>query len=327
MKRREFMTLLGGAVAVWPLAAGAQQPGARPRIGLLTLGSPQDGPLFIAAFVEGLRKLGYVEGQNIDIDYRYAAGDVQRLTPLAQELVARKPDVLVGNQPSAARALKNVAPILPIVCPALTDAMMPDLVTSYARPGGSVTGIAPSVEGLTGKLLELALEVVPGTERIGFLSNPTGASMQFFVQNIYAGARARGIVVLTEEAKTPDDLAPAFDRLANLKAQALIVPVNGLFQVQGAHIVQLALAARLPTIFAERYGVEVGGLASYGVDQSENFRHAAVYVDKILKGAKPGDLPIEFPSRIELVINLKTAKTLGLDIPLHIQQRADEVIE
>ena len=254
----------------------------------------------ISAFVDGLRKLGYLEGQNVDIDYRYAAGDIKRLTPLAQELVALKPDVLVGNQPSAARALKSVAPILPIVCPALTDAIMPDLAASYARPGGSVTGIAQSVEGLTGKLLELALEVVPGTVRIGFLSNPTGASMQLFAQNIYAGARARGIAVLTEEATTRDDLAPAFDRLANREAQALIVPVNGLFQVQGAHIVQLALGARLPTIFAERYGVEVGGLASYGVDQSENFRHAAVYVDKILKGAKPGDLPIEFPTKLVL---------------------------
>jgi putative ABC transport system substrate-binding protein len=323
--RRKFITLLGGMALSFILVAGVAN--ARPRIGLLTLGSPQDGPHFIAAFVDGLRKLGYLEGQNVDIDYRYAAGDIKRLTPLAQELVALKPDVLVGNQPSAARALKSVAPILPIVCPALTDAIMPDLAASYARPGGSVTGIAQSVEGLTGKLLELALEVVPGTVRIGFLSNPAGASMQLFAQNIYAGARARGIAVLIEEATTRDDLAPAFDRLANREAQALIVPVNGLFQVQGVHIVQLALGARLPTIFAERYGVEVGGLASYGVDQSENFRRAAVYVDKILKGAKPGDLPIEFPSRIELIINLKTAKTLGLDIPLHIQQRADEVIE
>ena len=169
---------------------------------------------------------------------------------------------------------------------------MPDLAASYARPGGSVTGIAQSVEGLTGKLLELALEVVPGTVRIGFLSNPMGASMQLFAQNIYAGARARGIAVLTEEATTRDGLAPAFDRLANREAQALIVPVNGLFQVQGAHIVQLALGARLPTIFAERYGVEVELHELRDEPCGHAIAKLGVYTGRILKGAKPADLPV-----------------------------------
>jgi putative ABC transport system substrate-binding protein len=357
-KRRDFITLLGGAAAAWPFAAprrGAlsnERPyrerrqfiaalcgialsailagsvaNARPRIGLLTLGSPQDDVLFVAAFVDGLHSHGYVESKNVDIDYRYAEGDVKRLLPLAKELIALKPDVLLATEASSARALKSVAPILPIVCPQLTDALIPELAASYARPGGSVTGIAESVEGLTGKLLELALEVVPRTLRVGFLSNPAGPSMQFFAQNIDAAARARGIAVLTEEATTRDDLAPAVDRLGKREAQALIVPGNGLFRIERAHIVQLALGVRLPTIFAERNGVEVGGLASYGVDTSENYRRAAVYVDKILKGARPGDLPIEFPTKIELVVNLKTAKALGLDVPLQLQQRADEVIE
>jgi putative tryptophan/tyrosine transport system substrate-binding protein len=168
---------------------------------------------------------------------------------------------------------------------------------------------------------------VPRLLWIGFLSNPTGASMRFFAQNAEDGARSRSITVLTEEVTTREGLAPAFDRLGHREAQALIVPLNGLFRNEGPHIVQLALAARLPTFFAERHAVEIGGLASYGVDEKETFRRAADYVDKIIKGAKPGEMPIEFPTRIELVINLQTAKALGLNVPPQLQQRADEVIE
>ena len=200
-------------------------------------------------------------------------------------------------------------------------------MTSYARPGGSVTGVATYVEGLAGKLLELALEAVPSSARIGFLANPTGASMALFRQQVEAVAHTRGVTVLTQQARTPDDIAPAFDGLVKQRAQAVIVPANGLFLAQNTHIVALALAARLPTIFAFTRDVEAGGLASYGVDSRENSRRTAVYVDKILKGAKPGDLPIEFPTKLVLVINLKTAKALGLTIPPTLLARADEVIE
>jgi hypothetical protein len=204
---------------------------------------------------------------------------------------------------------------------------IPELAASYARPGGSVTGIASAVEGLTGKLIELAQEFVPRALRIGFLFNPTGASMQFYAQNVEDNARQRGIAFLSEQATRREDLGPAFDRLVERKAEAVIVPQNGLFRNEAANIAQLAVTAHLPTIFAERHGVEVGGLASYGIDQRETFRRAADYIDRILKGAKPADMPIEFPTKIELVINLKTAKSLGLDVPLFLQQRADEVIE
>jgi putative ABC transport system substrate-binding protein len=325
MKRREFIALLGGAAAAWPLAVHGAGP--RPRIAFLTLSAPQEGAQLVVAFVDGLRRLGYAEGRNLDIDYRYAASDVEQLKPLAQELIALKPDILVGSEPSAARALKNVAPTLPIVCLALTDAMIPDLIASYARPGGNVTGMAQTVEGLTGKLVEVALEIIPGTVRIGFLSNPTGASMRLFAQNVDAAARARGIPVLTEEATTNGNLAPAFDRFGKQGVQAVIVPVNGLFRVQRAQIAQLALTTRLPTISAERQYVEAGMLASYGTNERESYRRAAGYIDRILKGAKPGDLPIEFPTRVELTINLKTAKALGLDLPPTFITRADEVIE
>ena len=274
MKRREFITLLGGAAAAWPLAAHAQ-----------------------------------------------------RLKPLAQELIALKPDVALANSASPVIAVKGVAPDLPIVCPQLAADVVPSLAASYARPGGSVTGLAVSVEDLHAKLLELALDAVPGSVRIGFLANPAGASTALYAQKIEAAARARGVTLLTQEARTPDDLARAFDGFAQQQVHAVIVPANGLFTIQNARIAQLALAARLPTIFAHGEDVEAGGLASYGVDMRENYRRAAVYVDKILKGAKPGDLPIEFPTKLVLVINLKTAKALGLTIPATMLGRADEVIE
>jgi ABC-type uncharacterized transport system substrate-binding protein len=301
MKRREFITLLGGAAGVWPLVARAQQPGRMQRIAVLTLLSPQRSPPFLAAFLDGLRRLGYVEGQNVIIDYRYAEGDVKRLKLLAQELVSLKPDVVLAAEPSPARAMKNVAPALPIVCVTLSDALMPELAASYAQPGGTVTGIALTVEGLTGKLVELIIETVPSLARIGFLSNPMGASMRFFAESVGASARARGIAVLVEEAATRDDLGPAIDHLAKQEVQALVVPANGLFWINRAQIVQIALRAHLPTICAAREYVEAGGLVSYGVDTKENYRHAAEYVGKILKGVKPGELPIQFPTKVELV--------------------------
>jgi putative ABC transport system substrate-binding protein len=325
VRRRYFITLLGGAVAAWPLAARTQHTraaDARPRIAFLGLGSERGVHL---AFVDGLRRLGYAQGRNLDIDYRY--GDVEKLKPLAQELLALKPDILVADSPSGAIAFKSVAPTLPIVSLALTDAGIPDLFASYARPGGNVTGMAQSVEGVTGKLVEVVLEVIPSARRIGFLSNPRGASMRLFIQSVDVAARARGVTVLTEEAATGSELASAFGRFGEQGVQAVIVPVNGLFFSQGMQIAQIALAGRLPTVAADREYVEAGLLASYGIDQRESYRRGAGYVDRILKGAKAGDLPIEFPTRIELTINLKTAKALGLDLPPSLVTRADEVIE
>ena len=327
MKRRELITLLGGAAVSWPAVARAQQGGPIKRVGFLTLLSLKDEEGVLAAFLDGLRSHGLIEGKNLKLDYRYSEGDVKRLTRLARELIALRPDVLVGGEPSPAKVLKSVAPTLPIVCPQLTDAQLSDLVASYARPGGTVTGLAQTVEGLTGKLIELVQEFVPGAVRVGFLANPTGASMQFFTRSTEEAARSRGILLLTEESATPDEISPALGRLARQQPQAIIVPLNGLFRNEVGQIVQLATASRLPTIFGEPYGPRAGGLASYGIDSKDNYRRAADYVDKILKGAKPADMPIEFPTKIELVINLKTAKTLGIDIPSFLQQRADDVIE
>jgi putative ABC transport system substrate-binding protein len=322
--QRAIVTLTSVMFALM-LAVGSGE--ARPRIAFLSLGAAQEGATLVAAFADGLRRLGYAEGQNVDIDYRYAAGEVEQLKSLAQDLIALKPDMLVGSEPRAARALKSVAPTLPIVCLALTDALIPDLIASYARPAGTVTGMAQSVEGVTGKLVEVALEIIPGAVRIGFLSNPAGASMRLFGQIVDTAAGARGIAVLTEDVSTAGQLAPAFDRFRRQGTQAVIVPANGLFRVQRAQLAQLALAARLPTISAERQYVEAGLLVSYGVNEGENYRRAAGYVDRILKGAKPGDLPVEFPTRVELTINLRTAKALGVDLSPTFVTRADEVIE
>ena len=323
MKRREFITLLGGAAA-WPLVARAAD--TRPRVAVLTLLSSQDEGGRIAAFRTGMRHLGYIAGQTFDIDYRYADGDTERLRPLAQELIALVPGVFFAGEPSVARAVKTLSPELPIVCPVLTDSL-PDLFTSYARPGGSVTGLVSIVEGLHAKLVGLAHDVFPELHRLGLLINPAGANQAIFAQQVGAAADTRGLTILREEARTPGELAPALDRLAKAGAQVVMIAPNGMLINQRKTIIRLALEARLPTMFEQRQDVEAGGFMSYGVNETEGSRRAAVFVDKILKGAKPGDLPIEFPTKIEMVINLKTAKELGVDVPLHLQQLADEVIE
>jgi putative tryptophan/tyrosine transport system substrate-binding protein len=323
MGRRQFITLLGGAAA-WPLVARAAEK--RARIAVLTLLSPQDERRRVSSFVVGMRELGYVAGQTIDIDYRYAEGDTERLRPLARELIALLPDVMFAAEPSPARAVKALAPTLPIACPNLGD-HLPDLFASYARPGGSVTGLATIVEGVNVKLVELAQDALPGLMRVGLLINPSGANRTLVQGQVDAATRARGMTTVVEEVSTSDALAPALDRMAKGGAQVVIVQPNGLFINQRSTILRQALAVGLPALFDDRVDVEAGGFMSYGVNQAEGSRRAAAFVDKILRGAKPGDLPIEFSTKIEMAINLKTAKALGLEIPPTVLARADEVIE
>ncbi|HTC05263.1 MAG TPA: ABC transporter substrate-binding protein [Xanthobacteraceae bacterium] len=322
--RRKLIAGLGGA-ALWPLTAHAA--GGRPRIGFLDINSAESDALHLAAFRNALQRLGYFEGRTVDIDYRYADGDTEKLTALAQELVQLKPDVVLASAVSPTRAMKRIAPALPIVCPAFSDSFVPSLAASLAHPGGSVTGIASDVEGMFGKLTEVTLDAIPGTTKIGFLSNPAGGSMKRFEQQVQSASNARGVEVQIEEVKKIDDFDGAFQRLSQGNVRAVIVPANGLLNSGQKRILELSLPLRLPLIFADRSGVDAGGLASYGVNISENFSRAAIYVDKILKGTAPGDLPIEFPTRLELVINLKTAKALGLTVPPALLSRADEAIE
>jgi putative ABC transport system substrate-binding protein len=323
--RRQFISALGRATIAWPLAARAA--GVCPRIGVLDINSAEFEARNLAAFRDGLQRLGFVEGRTVDIDYRYSDGDTKGLTALAQELVQLKPDVVLTGAPSATMAVKRIAPALPIVCLSLNESYFPSLAASFAHPGGSVTGMASVVEGMYGKLTELTLDAIPGTTKIGFLANPAGASMAHFEQQIRSTAQARGVEVRTEQVEKLDDFDGAFQRLGGDKVQAIIVPSNGLLNSGQKRLVELAMALRIPLIFASSEGVEAGGLASYGVTTSEIYRRAAIYIDKILKGAAPGDLPIEFPTKLELVINLKTAKALGLTVPQSLLATADQVIE
>jgi putative ABC transport system substrate-binding protein len=325
MRRRQFIALLGGGAAAWPFAARAAA--ARPRVGVLSITSPDFDAPNLAALRNALQRLGYVEGRSIDIDYRASNGDMKTLVTLAQELVGLKPQVVLATTISPVRAVKRIAPDMPIVCPGFSDAFVPDLASNFAHPAGSVTGIATNVEGMLGKLVELTRDAIPGTTRIGFLSNPAGASMAHFEQQLRSAAKAQGVELRIAVVEKPDDIDRAMRQLSDDKVQAVIVPGNGLLNRAQKRIVALAMGLRLPLIFNTRTGVMAGGLASYGINSADSYRRAAAYVDKILKGAAPGNLPIEFPTQIELVINLKTAKTLGLTVPAPLLDRADAVIE
>jgi putative ABC transport system substrate-binding protein len=323
--RRELIVGLGGAAIVWPFAARAA--GHLPRIGVLDINSAETNVRNLAAFRDGLRGQGYIEGSTVDIDYRYSDGDTDRLPALAQELVQLKPDVVLAVSVSPARAVKRIAPTMPIVCPSFGDAFVPSLAASFAHPGGSVTGIATEVEGLFGKLTELTLDAIPGTTKIGFLANPTGASMPHYEQAVQSAAQARRVEVQVEPVRKLDDFDEAFQRFSDGKVQAIIVPPNGLLSSGLKRIIALSLPLRLPLVFADRDGVDAGGFVSYGVNNFDTYGRAAVYIDKILKGAAPGDLPIEFPTKLGLVINLRSARALGLTVPPALLSRADEVIE
>jgi putative tryptophan/tyrosine transport system substrate-binding protein len=328
MRRREFITLLGGTtsfVFVVPLVGYAA--GGRPRIGVLDINSAEYSVPLLTAFRAGLQQLGYTEGRTVDIDYRYSDGDTNGLAALAQELVQLKPDVVLATAVSPTRAVKRVAPSLPIVCPTFGDAFVPSLAMSFSKPSGSVTGIASAVEGMFGKLTELTLDAIPGATKIGFLANPAGASMSHNEQQVEAAANKRGVEVRIEEVRELDDFDGAFQRLGAEKVQAVIVPGNGLLHAGQGRIIKLATALRLPLVFNQSQDVVAGGFVSYGISMSQNFRRSAIYIDKILKGTPPGDLPIEFPTTFELVINLKIAKALGLTVPPALLSRADEVIE
>jgi putative ABC transport system substrate-binding protein len=327
--RREFITLLGGAAAAWPLAARAQQPSPRrrPLIGYLITGTRVGMAFLVTPFLNRLREIGYSEGQNIDIVTRYADADITRLPVLADELVRLQPDVIVAIDPPAALAAKKATASLPIVAAILNDPVRLGLIASHARPGGNVTGILSQVEGLPGKQVEIARELLPGVTVIGVLVNPANATHPYQREEVEAAATKSGIKVIAAEARSKADLDSAFKFLNTAGVRAAVVLRDFVFSNEFRSIAELAMAMRLPTIGSQSSYVEAGGLVSYGVDDFESHRRAADFVDKILKGAKPADLPVEFPTKLVLSINMKTAKALGLDVPPLLQQRADEVIE
>ena len=328
IKRRELITLLGGAVAGWPFGVRAEQaPRKRPLLGYLITGTKDGLTHSVSAFLSRLRDLGYVEGQNIDIVTRYAEADSTRLPVLADELVRLRPDLIVALDPPAALAAKKATASIPIVAAILNDPVRLGLIASYARPGGNLTGILSQVEGLPGKQVEIAQELVPSLTLIGLLANPANATHAYQRQEIETAAAAKRVKVIAAEARSKGDLEPAFNSLRAAGVRLAIVLRDNMFVSERRRIADLATTMRLPTIGSQNSYVEAGGLISYGVEDSENHHRAADFVAKILKGAKPADLPVEFPTKLLLVINTKTAKTLGLTIPPTLLARADEVIE
>jgi putative tryptophan/tyrosine transport system substrate-binding protein len=325
MRRRDFVGALGGAIVAWPLGARAEISTKRPLIAVLSaITKKENSPL--TAFVQGLKELGYVEGLSVDIVYRFAESHLDRFPVLAAELVELNPDVILATVTPAAVATRALTNSIPIVCPLLADAISLGLISSEARPGGNVTGVSFRIQGLTSKQVELALQMIPDVAKIGFLVN-VASGVIIDRQELESTCERLGLQVVPAEVRSPNDLDAAFRELANDHVQAVIVLVDGMLFSERDKIAVLAATARLPAIYGFRDHVDAGGLVSYGVNLSENFHRAATYVTKILKGAKPGDLPVEFPTKLELIVNNKAAEALGLNIPRPVLVRADEVIE
>ena len=325
MRRREFIAGLGGAAA-WPLVAQAQQASI-PLVGFLTSAGAAANARYLDAFRSGMLELGYVEGSNIRYEYRFADGHLDRLPELAVDLVRIKPNVIVSAPLPTHMALRQATSTIPIVMATGADPVGFGLVTSLSHPGGNVTGLTNFAEVLAAKQVDLLRELIPRLSRLGALVNVTNPLHVPQLQETKAAAVTNGIDLMPVEIRYPDELGPAFETLAKERVEALTVPPDTVFSNFRRRIAELAAATRMPAIYGFREHVEDGGLMSYGPDNRGNYRRAAAYVDKILKSAKPGDLPIEQPTKFELVINLKTAKALGLEIPPQLLARADEVIE
>jgi putative tryptophan/tyrosine transport system substrate-binding protein len=325
MKRRDFITLLGGAAA-WPLAAGAQQTAKPPTIGLMVPSTPLIESQRVAAFLQRLRQLGWIENRNVAIEYRWAEGRSERFVEIAAEFVQLKVDIIVASTTLAVIAAKQATAIIPIVIATANDPVGTGLVASLARPGGNVTGLSNQMADTAAKRLELVQEVVLGLRRLAILGNVGNPGAVLEMGEVQAAARTLALEVVTLEIRRAEDIGPAFEG-AKGRADALYVAADPLANSNRVRINTLALAARLPTMQGVREYVEAGGLMSYGPNIADGYRRAADYVDKILRGAKPGDIPVEQPTKFDLVLNLTTAKALGLDVPPTLLARADEVIE
>jgi putative tryptophan/tyrosine transport system substrate-binding protein len=329
MRRRTFISLVGGA-ATWPLAARAQQPERMRRIGMLMGYAENDSEAqaWIAAYREGLQKLGWTEGRNIRVDTRWASADAEAMQRFAQELVALQPDlILSATTPAVAALLQQTRTIL-IVFALVADPVGSGFVASFARPGGNVTGFVIVEGSLGGKWLELLKEIAPRVVRVAMLFNPsTALYAEFYLNPFKAAAASLGVEAITAPVHDMSELESVVARLAREPNSGLVVIPDSFLNLYRAEVTSLAARYRLPAVYPYRDFTELGGLLSYGTDRLDNWRRAAGYVDRILKGEKPADLPVEAPSKYELVLNLKTAKALGLDVPWILQQRADEVIE
>jgi putative tryptophan/tyrosine transport system substrate-binding protein len=324
MRRREVIALVGGAVA-WPIAAHAQQP-SLPVIGLLMGGSPQSQAYRVVAFRKGLGDIGYVEGQNVAIEYRWAEGQYDRVPPMAAELVRRQVAVIVANFPGAL-AVKAATTTIPIVFTTAGDPVQSGLVASMSRPGGNLTGATQVSAELMPKRLEVAHELVPAATVIALLVNPTNPLTETILRDVQAAARILGVQVHVLHASTDRDFDTVFATLVQLRPGALVIGTDGFFVGRTEQLAALTVRHAVPTIFQDRAFAVAGGLTSYGGSVRELYRQAASYIDRILRGDKPADLPVQAATRFETTVNLKTAKALGLTVPPGLLVAADEVIE
>jgi putative tryptophan/tyrosine transport system substrate-binding protein len=328
MHRRDFIRVVAGSAVTWPVAARAQQPGKIFRIGYLGVSSPSLEPHYVEAFRQKLHDLGHVEGRNIAIDYKWAEGQDDRLPNLASELVSLNPDVIVTTGTPGAIAAMRATKTIPIVMATIGDPVGSGLVASLARPGGNATGFTVLGPELEGKRLELLKQAVPELSRLAILWNPSNPGSVSYFETVKNAGRALQISLdPVMEVRRSDELDNAFTAIADARPHALAVIPDRFLLSHRREIVEFAAVKRLPSMYPYREYVDAGGLMSYAPSNIEMFRNAASYVDRIIKGAKPSDLPIQEPTKFELVINLKTAKALGLDIPLQLQQLANEVIE
>jgi putative tryptophan/tyrosine transport system substrate-binding protein len=332
MQRRTFITILGGAAAAWPLAVHAQPNGPMRRIGVMFGGAESDPQIVegLVAFKARLAELGWIEGRNIEIDFRYAAADVNRMRIFAKELVALRPDVLVGHTTGVVAALKREAKTIPIVFFIVSDPVGSGFVESLPRPGGNITGFINIEASLSGKWIEILKEILPRVARAALMYNPeTATYIAFYQEPFEASARSNGIEPIAAPVRTTADIEHVFDQIGNRPNTGLVLPPDVFVstKVNLDLIASLAARARLPTIYPYRYMVDAGGLISYGIDSTDMYRRTPVYVDRILKGAKPADLPVQLPTKFEMAVNLKTAKALGIDIPATLLGGADVVIE
>jgi putative ABC transport system substrate-binding protein len=326
--RRELLSALGVAAVTWPFGAWAQVS-AKKRIlvGWLSGSASKVAGLFANDFLDGMRNLGYIDGRDFDMVSRYAEGIQDRLPALAEEIVGLKPDVIVAAAVNAAVPARAATSAIPIVCPALADAVHLGLIATEARPGGNVTGIEPYVAGLPAKQMEFAREIAPGATRIGLLTNLQDPKAPPQRQELVSAAKALELAIAEADVNNPDEIERAMEALASSRVDVVMVPQTGLLLSLGRQIAEFAAAKRLPTVYGYREHVLDGGLISYGVDLRWCYRRGAYFVDKILHGTPPGELPVEFPTKMMLSINLKTAKALGIAVQPALLGLADEVIE
>ena len=328
MKRREFITLLRGAAAAWPLTTRAQQGSGMRRIGVLMGFAEDDSEIKArrAVFGQELERLGWSEGRNVHVDYRFAAENDNEIQALANDLVALKPDVILAHTTRVTAALQRASHTIPIVFVNVSDPIGGGFIANMARPGGNLTGVLHYEEGIAGKWLAMLKEIAPRLTRAALVMNPVG-SYDYFLRITQALAPSLGIELVPSPTKTAADIERVIESFARASNGGLILPPDAMTAVHRDLIIALAARHRLPAVYSARFWVVAGGLMSYGTDQVVMFRQTASYVDRILRGTKPADLPVQAPTKYETTVNLKTAKALGVDVPPTLMVRADEVIE